>query len=130
MCLDTIDQRNLDEEGFGYKVLVRPIAALDQFRGLYQSKGGLMIHDKWYLAFERRLNYVDGARRPYTSGFHIFKQRRDAVKYSKYFLHNGTEVYRVAYRHGHTLGTQDGMTCIVAKEMKILPIKKRKKATE
>jgi hypothetical protein len=89
-----------------------------------------VVPDHWLEAEEEQLwassfgapRYDVMERCAYTSGFHKSPTREDALKYREHnwgFLDQGDYpiIVRVTLRGVHTIGTQDGLKVLVAKEM-------------
>ena len=136
MCLTTITTKYdppYRQTGIGWKVFI-----LDGY-GLtseFFSNHGLYRYNRWYTATDANPNK---RARPYTMGFHVFNNRKDA---KTWITEADSVIRKVKYRGVTTVGTQtwiryDGLllsrrevsaTTVVAKEMLILPPAKRRTA--
>ena len=103
MCLSSIQERDLNLEGEGWKVFEWD----SDFFG-FVEKG------KWLKA---RKEKIGGYGPEYMSGFHIFTSYYYARKFR--ILGNADEwpIRKVKYRKGRILGRQEGCKVVVADEM-------------
>ena len=135
MCLETISQVNGLKDGVGYKVFEikngRPYGFMqgDRYKEYEVEK---WLHErKFRVVSSRKLEavilskctdkYTSRAR--YCVGFHIFRRKKDALKWCAC---GSTDFYRVSYRKAVASGKQfmgvDGLifaSVVVAKEIKL-----------
>lgn len=119
MCLDTISKRKPMESGFFYKGFSR---VKKESAGGFCTEG-TYSRGVWLTANEQQIR-MGGLLRHlqyYTSGFHGF-EKNDRKRIAEIWggLAEGEDILPCQYRGGHTLGTQDGLPVIVAREMRIL----------
>ena len=122
MCLDKVTDRELTREqkfGVGYKVFRNDNNKLTSLfmRGVGKNIKQVPIN-RWI--HERAFNpYGTNVKLSYPSGFHIFKNRNDAISY--YHLSGPIIIKKIKYRNAHTLGlTSFHRDTVVAKEMLVL----------
>ena len=132
MCLNVVSKKKPRETGFGWKVF----GMLNG--GLYGdcfTIAKVRPIDKWL----KEEDYRDAPQKQtigtgeygvrYPAGFHIFKRKKDAKEWD---FPRCTQIYKVEYRKAHAQGEQRieligppiYLDCIVAKEIKILPLKR------
>ena len=121
MCLDTVDKKTRTNVEYGYKVFyIWDKKLLGEF---YQADGkfhGNSVYKKrkWYKSSDTIIGKLT-----YSSGFHVFTNKRDAIKY---IAGNSYKVFKVKIKNIVASGTQDSYGAqidkkvVVAKEMMIL----------
>lgn len=125
MCLSTVDNTSGIEDGFGYKVFIVSVRGAMYPSVIVTSEKALRM-SRWLKAIQTPILAND--LQYYMSGFHIFKRKKDAMKY---LAGSGKDhvLARVAYRNVTSQGLQRiyGMKksfydvpCVIASEMKIL----------
>jgi len=125
MCLDTVSKRKPKPEGTGWKVFREYNGVL---YGEFQNTSKVCPVGKWLKENDyKSVGYKMSISGPsYLLGWHVFKRKKDAKKW----MNNLRRVVRkVEYRKAHTQGKQEMgpivspiiLSCIVAKEIKILP---------
>lgn len=118
MCLQHITNKHKKDTGFGYKVFVKIKTKL--YSEMF-SIGTIRPINKWLKAKSKRIR--TDFKENYESGFHIFKKRKDAVEWA--CLSNSEVIRKIAYRKVIVSGIQSKAIVIVAKEIKILPNKRK-----
>lgn len=122
MCLEQINKNaKCKSEGYGYKVYDTNcrgyIFMRNNLGNIYYSDGDYGFrNNKWYKA-EKTILY-DGFDNHYMSGFHIFLNKRDAIRHAK--SRGFKYVVRVKYKDARIVGTQWDKTVIVANSMRII----------
>lgn len=123
MCLNKVDDTSEIEDGFGYKVFIVSIKGA-MYHNIMQCNKALRM-DRWHKAIQTPIysNY----HQFYMSGFHIFKRKKDAMRY---LAGSGKDhvLAKVAYRNATSEGSQHiygrdksyYVPCVIASEMKIL----------
>lgn len=119
MCLNYITNKHKKDTGFGYKIFY-----LHPNKKLYSETVCSQIArpiNKWIRAKSTNIKTNWGVI--YKAGFHIFKKRKDALMWS--CLSSSSVLRKVAYKKVIVSGTQCGCNIIVAKEIKILPNRRK-----
>lgn len=123
MCLSKITNRHKKDEGIGYKVFYKSHGKL--YSELQNTNIASPIN-KWVKSTPKAIATSMGEH--YIAGFHIFRTRKNA---SSWFLCGMEyELRRVEYRKIIVSGKQSELSVIVAKEIKIIPIKGDKENAE
>lgn len=116
MCLDSLKGKLVQSSGIGYKVYMKPCNYDEPGYRLYQ--GPRVKIGKWLIAKTIKLNTRDFSQ--YISGFHIFSQLRDALRFARVKRKSGSSIImRVKYKYAHTVGVQWNKRVIVANKMKL-----------
>jgi hypothetical protein len=129
MCLSEITSREPTPDGIGYKVFLQwegfalapPVMTLPS---LIFSRPYGWVTDQSELTIQDRSRGIY-----YRTGFHIFKNKKDAEAYQKYLTREywTMVVARVSYRQAHVEGNfimdyfahRYSCPCVVAREIKI-----------
>jgi len=116
MCLSIIVERiePTAKEVTGYKVLFCPQGS-NRFNFFHFPRGkNIKIgKDLWLRAREMRIQSGEG--QDYKSGFHFYKYKRDALK--NLMQYNRTKVVKIRARYVHTVGVQNHVTVLVARQI-------------
>lgn len=124
MCLNRpIDIKKIQNKGIGWKVFKK---YGNSIFGLYQWTK--FSTRKTFIDESRLSLYYESADGYYTTGFHIFDKKEDAIKLANYKNTCDSQkpyiVYRVKYSNITAYGSQDlagyQETVVVAREMKLL----------
>jgi len=129
MCLDTVSKvKPRHKKGFGWKVF--EVDSEGSLFPLYYLFGNTTYHftspmrpieiGKTYKNRRKVLIpiYRTYFLKSYSSGFHVFKRRRDAENYSS--RKGYQKVCKVEYKNPTSYGTQGGREVIIAQQMKVL----------
>ncbi|OGM10644.1 hypothetical protein A2Z67_00110 [Candidatus Woesebacteria bacterium RBG_13_36_22] len=125
MCLEKVTHKNLNLEGYGYKVFRRPYVPGGGLEFLYQGNHKNLPVGKWvnekkfrnpslYGIYTHSIQALDGTR--YPKGWHIFASKQGAKRY----MNGGRIVKKVEYRKGQTVGYEERFKVIVARFIKII----------
>ncbi len=121
MCLRWIDSNTEKPEarGFGYKVF--DLARSGRLLPWMKSKLRRTAYEmgEWYEAYD----FGVLPTQEYPLGFHIFTNKRSAENWWGRHLEGATVVRQVAWRHELARGYEESDSIIVAKEIRILPLK-------
>ena len=137
MCLHTVGKIR-HSKGFGWKVF-QVIRSTNSIITPCQGNCKLITIGEWidqkdYSAYPSA-NFIylpTPSRERYGTGFHVFKRKKDAVKY-KNTLCGTIKIYKVEYRKAVAIGTQfvynrqrerEELPVVVAQEMKVIPNQK------
>ena len=116
MCLSKITNRHKKDEGIGYKAFA--IAIDGNLHSECRDTHTIRPINKWLKSKSKRL-YTSLTREFYRSGFHIFRTKTEAYRWNMIT----DSIRKVKYRKVIVSGEQMNLSVIVAKEIKILPIK-------
>jgi len=122
MCLTKItslEKKNFPPKkyGVGYKVVVIS-SNYKKFQFLWFRKE--KPFNKWIVCYKRpttKITADDGKQ--YPAGFHIFKEKKDAIRYLEPYIDNDI-VVKVYYRRVVAEGYQEDKGCVVAKKMYVV----------
>ena len=125
MCLDKLKDFKVKQTE-GYKVFV--IDKKGAIHSRFQRTHIRFKVNRWIRA-KKSGEYTDLSE-PYTTGFHIFLRKEDALKWhGNTIYHYATIIKKVKFKGIVAKGVEDSAEIIVASEMLILPdVKRRKKA--
>ena len=125
MCLDRLVDFEVPDPGVGWKVFY-----FDGFKAHIESVTNLCLYPifyEWLNAKDVFETFESGIWReeltsfhqiPYSNGFHIFLEKKDAYKWRGNLTFE--IVLPVCYQNIVTTGYQDGKKVVVAKEMMII----------
>lgn len=117
MCLENVQKVNLVTKRNarkGYKVVIRRKPSRNYYRGFYFSS--MLIPGKWITDLNKGVIPADSGE-TYTSGFHFYSSKRDAIMHCSENL--GEVVFEVRGAGIITTGDNSGKT-YVAKQIKLL----------
>lgn len=112
MCLNIIEKENLDESGYGWKILRKKG---DRLASLYEYPPIIDIVENKWLTSKRGVNLE-----MYRVGFHIYYNKNDAIKLIN-IIHSDCVLRKVKFKEGHTKGSEAWRNVIVADRILILP---------